>query len=559
MYELRPYQTQAKHETYRAWQQGQRFVIVVMPTGGGKTPFASEIIREHKGAACAIAHRQELVGQLSLALATQNVYHNLIASRATVKFISTYHTMELGRSFFHPQAPVAVAGVDTLIKRDLGSWAHQVTMWVQDEAHHLLMKANGNKPNKWGKAVNMFPNARGLGLTATPERADGKGLGRDSHGLFDHMVEGPTMRELIGWGNLTDYRLFAPYQVVDVTNVDVSQQTGDFNQTQLRAANHKSLIVGDVVEQYIKFAIGKRGVVFAVDVETATEIAQRFQTFGIRAEVVSAKTPDNIRTELISRLRRGDLDLLVNVDLFGEGFDLPAIEVACLARHTFSKSLAYQQFGRAMRPMEGKSHALIIDHVGNFAAQGGMPGRHSLPDSNQSWSLDARERGTRGKRDESVIPVTACQECMSVYERILARCPYCGHIPEPLGRSRPEQVDGDLFEMTPEALAQMRGDAIRAHETPEALKARLAGGGLAPIIVNSQVKLRRGSFDEHTSSLNELTESINYWGAVREMVGDSRQEAYRRFFHRFGVDVLTAQALPNKDVQELLMKVQEDY
>ena len=298
MYELRFYQQEAKNDTYVAWQQGFYNNLIVMPTGSGKTVLISDIMREHKGAACVIAHRQELVLQLSLALATQGIHHNIIASRQTVKFISSYHVSMLGKSFFHPQAPISVAGVDTLLKRDLGQWTNQVTLWVQDEAHHVL------KTNKWGKAAAMFPNARGLGVTATPVRADGRGLGRHADGLFDHMVIGPTMRDLITSGDLTDYRIFAPMSDIDLVNVAVSQSTGDFNQHQLRDAAHKSHIVGDVVDQYRRIALGKLGVTYAVDVETATQIAERYRNVGVSAEVISAKTPDHIRTEIINRFRR---------------------------------------------------------------------------------------------------------------------------------------------------------------------------------------------------------------------------------------------------------------
>lgn len=538
---LRPYQTEAKHDTYCAWNSGIQNILVVKPTGAGKTVFVSDIFKEHKGAAVAIAHRQELVSQLSLALARQGVYHNLIASKKTVNFISHYHAIEVGKSFFHPQAPITCAGVDTLLRRDLGPWRHQVTLWMQDEAHHVL------RNNKWGKAAALFPNARGLGVTATPCRADGDGLGRHADGLFDHMIVGPSMRDLIAWGNLTDYRVFAPPSDMDLSKVAVSKRTGDYNPNQLREASHKSHIVGDVVEHYLRIAAGKLGVTFAVDVETATEIAQRYNAVGVPAQVVSAKTPDSLRVDLISQFRRGELKQLVNVDLFGEGFDLPAIEVVSMARPTESYSLFAQQFGRALRPMEGKEHAIIIDHVGNII-------RHGLPDSDRSWTLDRREKNSRGSRDDTIIPVTACTSCMSVYERHLAACPFCGTRPEPMGRARPEQVDGNLFEMSPEALNQLRAQISAVRETPENMKARLQAGGLAPVIVNSQVKLKR----QHHEVLNVLTEQINWWGAIQIAKGDTREESYKRFFHRYGVDVLTAQTLKIKDAEELSMKIQDD-
>ena len=185
---LRPYQTDAKHRTYESWNSGAMNVAIEMPTGAGKTALMADIFKDHNGAACAIAHRQELVSQISLGLARVGVYHNIIAKREVVRFISSYHSSELGKSFFHPQAPLTVAGVDTLGRRDLGSWAHQVTMWAVDECHHVQVG------NKWGKAVSMFPNARGFGVTANSTRADGRGLGRHATGLFDDLIKGPSMR-----------------------------------------------------------------------------------------------------------------------------------------------------------------------------------------------------------------------------------------------------------------------------------------------------------------------------------------------------------------------------
>lgn len=544
--ELRPYQKTVKGEVYAHWNQGAMNVLVEQPTGSGKTFFMADVFHDHKGAACAIAHRQELVSQISLALARAEVYHNIIAASKTVQFIANYHNQEINRSYFHPQAPVTVASVDTLLRRDLGSWADQVTLWAQDEAHHTL------KENKWGKAAKLFRNARGLGVTATPIRADGSGLGRHADGLFDVLIEGPTMRELMSMGYLTDYRVFAPPSDMDLTDVQVSQRTGDYNPHQLRQASHKSHIVGDVVEQYLRIAAGRLGVTFAVDVETASEIAERYRQFGVRAEVVSAKTPDATRINLIRRFRNRELDQLVNVDLFGEGFDLPAIEVVSMARPTQSYSLFAQQFGRALRPMQGKDYAIIIDHVGNII-------RHGLPDAPRVWSLDGRERGARGKRDPSVIPVTACENCMMVYERIKVACPFCGHRPEPQGRARPEQVDGDLFELSPDTLAQMRGEVFKTIESPTDLKRRMSFAQAPDVAIASAVKHRRENFDVIQSTRRDLVHQINCWGAHWEAQGDNRQEAYRRFFHRFGMDVLTAQMLSKKDAEELTQKIKDDY
>ena len=139
-----------------------------------------------------IAHRNELVSQMASHVANRGIYHKVIGSTDTIKQITKQQRKEFGRSFVNPSASVAVIGVDTLISRqkELKDWAVQTKLWIVDEAHHVL------RENKWGKAVDMFPHAIGLGVTATPMRADGKGLGREFDGVFDDMIIGPTMRQL---------------------------------------------------------------------------------------------------------------------------------------------------------------------------------------------------------------------------------------------------------------------------------------------------------------------------------------------------------------------------
>ena len=165
-----------------------------------------------------------------------------------------------------------------------------------------------------------------------------------------------------------------------------------------------------MVDHYLRIAKGKLGVTFAVDVEAAGDIATAFKKAGVPAEIVTAKTPDTLRASILRRFRNRELLQLVNVDLFGEGFDLPAIEVVSMARPTQSFSLFAQQFGRALRPMDGKEHAIIIDHVGNVH-------RHGLPDAPRDWSLDRRERRS-SKNVDIVIPTRTCPECAGAYERI---------------------------------------------------------------------------------------------------------------------------------------------
>ena len=345
----RAYQEHFKSDVRNAWSSGHRNVCGVMPTGAGKSYTVGEIVKEHGGTTVVIAHRQELVGQLSMSIASNGVQHQIIAPNNVRNFIMGEHLRELKVNMVNPNARVAVVGVDTLMRRtkQYARLMAETTMWVTDECHHIV------RGNKWGKVCEMMPNALGLGVTATPIRADGLGLGRNADGVMDVMVEGPTMRELIDAGFLTEYRIFAPPSDVDYSHVETGS-TGDLKFKQLKSAVKESHLVGDVVEHYKRLAMGKLGITFATDVETATDIATQFNAAGVPAEVVSAKTPAKIRAEIIRRFKARDLLQLVNVDLFGEGFDLPAIEVVSMARRTLSYSLFSQQFGRALRPMPGK-------------------------------------------------------------------------------------------------------------------------------------------------------------------------------------------------------------
>ena len=359
---LRPFQADLKREIYARWQRGVRNVLAVSPTGSGKTVLFSDILHSAPGASVAIAHRQELVSQISLALARNGVRHRIIGPKAVARNCSAIHVGELRRTYVDPTARCAVAGVDTLIRMDgKDPWFAQVGLWVCDEAKHLLTD------NKWGQATRMFPNAYGLGVDATPCRADGYGLGRHADGLMDEMIVGPSMRDLIEQGFLTEYRIFAPPSDIDMRQVTISAG-GDYSPPKLAAAVHGSHIVGDVVAHYLRIAPGKLGVTFAVDVAAASEQAAAFRQAGVPSEVVSAKTPDALRVNILRRFAAGEIKQLCNCDLFGEGFDLPAIEVVSMARPTASFSLYAQQFGRSMRIMDGKDcisrGSLILTDLG---------------------------------------------------------------------------------------------------------------------------------------------------------------------------------------------------
>ena len=531
--QLRPYQETLKADILNAWNNGARNVCAVSPTGSGKTHLKSNVIATLGQPTCCIAHRQELVQQISESLALYGIEHNIIAPVGVVRFCAERHVKRTGRSYYNPNANVAVAGVQTILRRsdDLRQFLSRVKLWDIDECHHVL------KDNQWGKATLLFPNAIGLGVTATPLRCDRKAL----DGVFDTLVLGPSMRELIDQNHLSDYRIFCPPQSLDLSKVRVSDNTGEYVHKELVKESERSQIVGDVVSHYLKIAPGARGLTFTVDVASAARLADAYNAAGVPAAVVTAKTPDRIRTDLLERLARGDIKQLVNVDLFGEGMDCPTLEVVSMARPTQSYGLYVQQFGRVLRTAEGKSHGIVIDHVGNVV-------RHGLPDRPRDWSLGAPEGRRARTADPNEIPLTTCESCFRPYERFRTTCPYCGHKPVPSERSAPEHVDGDLIELDPAILAQMRGEVER-----------IDGPVRVPGNVNGPTALAiRRKWNERQSAQGVLRDTISAWAGVRKYGhGETDREIQRRFYHGFGVDVITAQTLGATEAAALTAKIRD--
>lgn len=530
---LRPYQEKLKSDVLAAWDAGARNVMAVAPTGSGKTHFKSDVIKTLGKPTCCIAHRQELVQQISESLASFGIVHNIIAPVPVIRFCAERHVKLTGRSYYNPNAPTAVAGVQTLLRRadNLKQFISRVTLWDIDEAHHVL------PDNQWGKAALLFRNATGLGVTATPLRCDRKAL----DGVFDHLVVGPSMRELIDQGHLSDYRIFCPPQSLDLSRVRTSEATGEYVQKELVKEAERSQIVGDVVSHYLRIAPGARGLTFTVDVHSAEVTAAAYNAAGVPAAVVTAKTPDRIRTDLLDRLARGDIKQLVNVDLFGEGMDCPALEVVSMARPTQSYGLYVQQFGRVLRTAPDKPHGIVIDHVGNVI-------RHGLPDRPRDWSLASPESRNARAADPDEIPLTTCVECYRPYERYRTACPYCGHKPEPSQRTAPEHVDGDLIELDPDTLAQMRGAVDR-----------IDGDPMIPRDVPQHVALSiRRKWNERQSAQGVLRDAIAAWAGVRKYGhGESDREIQRRFYLGFGVDVVSAQTLGATEAAVLTAKIRE--
>lgn len=573
MYNLRHFQSELNRrgrETHLflryAYPHRRAHVLKVAPTGGGKTVMMGDDILQRDMPQIAIAHRQELVGQISKALAACGIRHGIIAPDNVVSAIRRQHIDEIGANFVSQTSHVRVAGVDTLVARGPSDpWLAQVRHAHIDEAHHVQMA------NKWGRGILMLPNADSTGWTATAGRADGRGLGADNDGIYHALVEGPKPRHLIDWGFLTDYR----YVCETVSDLDLSKVAlaadGDYNKKKLSTAVHASKrIIGDVVDAYLKWGAGKLGITFATDIEAASEYTDAFRRAGVAAEIVTGKTPDALRQSILARFRRGDVKMLVNVDLFGEGFDVPAVEIVILARPTKSFSLYAQQVGRVLRVMveawlakqwgsftdaerlghiavSRKPVGIVVDLVGNVFV-------HGVPDSLRRKASLERRAGTGGsrERDPDVIPMKMCTNksplCLRPYERHLSSCPHCGYAPEPAGRSSPEQVDGAVGELSPEALRILRGEMERNFSPPT-------------YPFNAAGPVRAGIWNRHQEKLEELQrlqQSMALWGAGQSALSArplSDAEQARLFYLTFGVDILSAQSLARADALKLREKV----
>jgi DNA repair protein RadD len=559
-YQLADYQADVKKAVYDAYKDGARNVMPVLPTGSGKTVVMGSVAHEYDGCGVSMAHRGHLVGQLSVALAREGLQHDIIAPDAVIRTIVKTQMDELGRQYYNPRAPWKVASVQTIVKRELpASWLKQVGMVHGDEGHHYL------EDNMWGRAVGMFPNAYGLFPTATPVRGDGRGLGRGHGGIVDRMVIGPDMRWMIDNGHLTDYHVYMPLaEDLHMEDVEVTA-SGEYNLEKTRKRVKASAkIVGDVVACYLEYARGKKGITFAVDVEHAHDICRAYNAAGVVAVVVQDCTPETERRSIMSRFRNGDIMQLVNVDLFGEGVDVPAVQVVSMARPTASFSLYAQQFGRALRllvspilraawhtytPWQRKAHiaesekprAIIIDHVGNLLKHRGAPDMRQEP-----WSLEASKK-KRGADDG--IPMRACanKKCLQPFLRIYPACPHCGWTPpEPADRSKPSFVDGDMHLYTPELLRELFAQANKfdADNNFVAIPTDVAH--------NSPIAYRLRAIHAENKEAQQRLRAVM---ALYTPPGVDERVAARRFFHTFGIDTLSAKGLTSFDANELRQRI----
>ena len=456
---LRPYQDGAIEHLRGKLRAGRRRIVLVSPTGSGKTVIASAVVRSAiaKGSrVVVIAHRKELIDQTHEKLSRFGVDAGVIMA---------------DNARFDDYLPVQLCSIQTLIRR-LDNLP-PADLVIYDECHHSASPSSV-------KVLEAYREAILLGLTATPWRLDRRGLAD----IYDDSVLVTTPAELIASGALVNYDAFA-YDAPELR--DVGLVAGEYNQKDLAKACNTNVLVGSIVDQYIAHARGRRALLFPVDVEHSRHLVTKLQIKGVVAEHLDCDTPKHIREAILGGLGRGTIEVVSSVGVLTEGFDCCPAEVAILARPTKSTSLLMQMCGRVLRPSPetGKKRALFHDHGGNFLRLG-------FPDDPRDYSLTSTPARTRD--------VYECPLCDAVFAqpRPDGTCPACSEVIAPVRKPAPgggaqekKLVDGKR--LSKEELQKMRAELIR--------------GGAREGLTDAQVlKANRATIEEKAAEYKRLVE-----------------------------------------------------
>jgi DNA repair protein RadD len=407
---LRDYQDLDVVRIRTLFAQGYKRLCYQGATGSGKTVMFVFIARAAVARGrrvIVLVHRVELIDQTCEALAAAGVQFGAIAAGYAED----------------PDAAVQVAMAQTLVNRL--DRLRDIHFLIVDECHHVAATT-------WCTILAaLAPDTAVLGVSATPQRLDGRGLNE----AFEHLVIGPSVKDLIAAGWLAPFVVYAPERMVNLKGLRTV--AGDYAVGDL-ARRMSGIVISDAITEYHKRLAGKRAIAFCTTIEHSREVARQFRAAGIHAEHLDGDCPRNERRTILARLQTGATAIVTNCNLIGEGLDVPALDGVILLRPTKSLAVFLQQVGRALRPAPGKHRAVILDHSGNAL-------QHGLPDLEHTWSLEGRPK-TKGPA-------------------LVRRCPECGALIPISGRTCPECA----AELTPAVKVRMPAplielDPATAHE-----------------------------------------------------------------------------------------------
>lgn len=400
--DLRDYQEDALDEVAASYRADHRRVVLTMPTGAGKTVTAAAMARaavKRGRRVLVLVHRQELLRQIEAAMRDAGLSVGVVW-----KDREEY------------SADVVITTIQS--RKKLAKYTRE-DLIIVDECHHAVSRT-------WKTRLDEH-DARVLGLTATPERRDGRGLGE----VFHDLVVGRQVYELIIEGALCGFRLLAPPGGYDMSQA--RRRMGDYAPEDAEQVAMGK--VASVVKAIKEHAQGRKMIVFCVTIAHAEETRDKMREAGIACDLLTGKTNDKERARVEQLFRTGQLEALINVDLFGEGYDCPQCDCVVLARPTTSLANYLQQVGRAMRPADGKTDALILDCARNSERLG-------FPDAHRVWTLDGKRKAPK----EGAIRLWNCPKCFSVHRAGTMKCKHCGHV---------RKINSKSIEETPEVLVEI--------------------------------------------------------------------------------------------------------
>ena len=482
---LRPYQGTSAEDIRGAFLLGIRGVLLVSPTSSGKTVTFSYVAR---GAAArnnrtlVLAHRDTLIKQASGKLSEYGVNHGIIMA----DYSPTPHAM------------VQVGSVQTMVRRLRKYAQDHFQLIIIDEAHLSAART-------YLQIIDHFPKSRLLGVTGSPCRLDGRGLGSNAGGRFDHMIESVTIRELIDEAYAVQPVVYAPLDQLDLSKVH--KKAGDYDKEQLSRVMNTRKITGNAIDHYREHAKHIPAVTWCVDIEHARQTAAEFNAAGIKSTMLYGDSTTDERDRALRQLADGSISNITFCQLLVEGIDCPAIGCIIGLRPTFSLASYLQTCGRMLRVMyapgcdletlEGRFAAIDAGPKGRkgiFLDHAGLTYRHGFIDEVREWSLLGMPK--KEKKAETVVAIRQCPMCMIVFPPAPV-CPGCGHVFEVRTRQL-EYEEGKLGLLTPDMVeghsrtpAQKRSEVGMA-ETREDLERIAKERNYSPAWVSIQLRIKAG-------------------------------------------------------------------